>query len=395
MTTGITRGTARHRIAMDAHLLMGAPQSSGGTYLAALLEVWTRLNPDCEFLLLTPNASCPESVAALLARPQVKLIRPGTELHPLARYRAQLHWQQVGIPSLLRRIAADVFFSPFHLTPMLPWRQTVVTTIHDLCFLPEPVFSLGSLIHRAQVLSACWRARRLICVSQFTHRVLSRWSPRAGRKAVVVPNGITPRSLSEAAAHALLAQAVPKVTPGNYLFWIGHPSPRKNLELLLEVAGAHCGQHPSCRLVIVAPKDSHAEVLARARSHGAAEHLVLLDAVDATLRDALYRCALALVFPSRCEGFGYPIVEAMAQGCPAVAWEQSPAKELAGGVVRLARDLSVSAFCSLLAEYANLGQSERAILAKRLMERAQVYSSEAMAEGTLRVLREVILVGQP
>src|SRR5213596_1338188 len=154
------------RIAVDAHRLVCEPRTSGSTYLGTLLREWERIAPDVEVVLLVPSKPGPEAHPILeSASPRRHLATPGSECHPARRFRSQVHWQQVVIPSLLRQCQPHIYFSPFHLTPFLPLRVRMVTTIHDLCFLCEPVLSAGSLIHRAQAVSACVRARKLICVS--------------------------------------------------------------------------------------------------------------------------------------------------------------------------------------------------------------------------------------
>ena len=361
--------------------------TSGATYLRSLLVEWQQMSLPCQFSLFLPwlpAAGNPDE--ALFSAPGIQVLAPARPHHPLSRYLAQVHWQQVAIPRLLSRARPDVYFSPFHLTPVWPPGQRVVTAVHDLCFLEEPFFSLGGMVHRHEMLTACWRAHRLICVSEFTHRVLTRWMPRAARRATVVPHGLRETVLGHEAAESILRENQVNLTAGGYILWIGNPSPRKNPRLIFEAFAAHQARHPRHKLVLVAPVSAHPVLRLLAQDSRLTDSVELLAGIGDSLRSALYRAALALIFPSLCEGFGYPILEAMAQGCPVVAYRHGPAAELVGGVIPLPDSLSASAFSSLLDRYAALKAQERAELSSRLSERARAYNLGTMAQQTLEVL---------
>jgi glycosyltransferase involved in cell wall biosynthesis len=115
--------------------------------------------------------------------------------------------------------------------------------------------------------------------------------------------------------------------------------------------------------------------------------LRLFSEIDGTTRDALYRCALALVFPSKCEGFGYPVLEAMSQGCPPLTFEKGPASEMVNGIIPLANEPTPPAFSEMLNRYAAMAEPERARIGTDLIARAKIFSPQAMAAGTLAVLR--------
>ncbi len=136
-----------------------------------------------------------------------------------------------------------------------------------------------------------------------TFGMLSAAMPGIGKKAIVVANGIDRQFLPENDAAAQLSTL--GLRPGGYFFWIGSPSPRKNPELLLDSFASYHNRIPGKRLVIVAPANSHSRLLELSRGRGLESSLHLLSSVDDLTRDALYRCAVALVFPSHCEGFWF------------------------------------------------------------------------------------------
>jgi glycosyltransferase involved in cell wall biosynthesis len=377
------------RVAVDAHRLLCEPTTSGATYLNTLISEWVTLGnpPDLELLVPFPPPS--ELTAQdVFSAGCVRFVHPSRIVNPIASFKAQIFWQQYHIPRMLRRSKADVYFSPYHLTPQLPLRLKMVTTIHDLCFVMEPTFSQSSFIQRAQVLSACIRAARLICVSEFTFNTLSRWAPAFARKAVLAHNGMSIPTLTKEQAAQQLQALDPDLLHEKYLMWIGTPSSRKNPKVLFDSFRIHHQQFPQHKFVIVAPQASHERLRQMAGAHGITPSLELFANVDSQTRDSLYRCAIAVVFPSKCEGFGYPVLEAMCQGCLPVSFQNGPAAEIVGDVFPLAGDTSAQAIASLVCRYLSLTDSERESLAARLIQRAQRFSSSAMASATLSILEE-------
>lgn len=378
-------------VAVDAHRLLCEPLTSGATYLQALVREWQRTEAPIELDLLLPFPP-PESFAQkpLFQGPRVRLIHPPHPAAPTRRYRDQLLWQQSIIPSLIRQRRPDLYFSPFHLTPLLPFGTRVVTVIHDLCFLAERFFDLGSLVHRAELHTACRRACRLICVSEFTAAVLAKWAPRAARRSVVVPNGITaePQPLQEATQRVRALD--PDLTPRQFFVWVGTPSPRKSPELLFKIFAAIHRRRPGLSFAVVAPSVSHPHLQRLAQESAVADCLRLFSAIDNATRDSLYRCSLGLIFPSLCEGFGFPVVEAMVQGCPAFAIQDGPAREILGGLVPMARALTAEAFLEAIAEYSAKAEANWEERGAALSARAATFSANRMAAATLQVLQSAV-----
>jgi glycosyltransferase involved in cell wall biosynthesis len=263
----------------------------------------------------------------------------------------------------------------------------VVTTIHDTCFFSEPRFSLGRWVHTGQLWSACLRASRLICISHATHRALAEWSPTVGRQAAVIHNGFEGSTIPRNEAVEAMRQLDASLVPQHYLLWVGIPSPRKNPGLLFEIFSAHQRRFPGHKYVIVTPKEFHSQIRTMAKWAGV-ETAVRVYSVDNATRDALYRCALAFIFPSSCEGFGYPALEAMVQGCPAICLEGTAMQELSGGVIPLAPELTTAAFMDTLSAWVMLPDADREEVKGRLIERSANFSSRIMAAKTLAILRE-------
>jgi glycosyltransferase involved in cell wall biosynthesis len=123
----------------------------------------------------------------------------------------------------------------------------------------------------------------------------------------------------------------------------------------------------------------------RAQDTQILSHLILHGSVPEYQLRVLYRRAIALVFPSTGEGFGYPILEALHEGCPAICLTHGPGPEIVGTLLQTCSS-AIAELAALMNEYAVMPEQERACLAARLRVRASEFSIGAMAEKTFRVL---------
>lgn len=378
-------------IAVDGHWLVCRPRSGISSYLRALLTGWSHCADEMVVQVLVPYGPDPTRLEnRLFDNPRFQIVVANPQCNPITAYRHQIWWQQCTIPALLRKCRPDVYLSPFHLTPQLPLNIKMVTTIHDLVFFKEPVFSLGWSVHVAQLMSACLRARRLICVSQFTLDDFSRRLPLFAKKARVVHNGIEAHTLSPMEAQERVVRLCPELAEQGYLIWVGIPCARKNIRLLFKVFAAHHRQFPTHHFVILSPLEYHDQMRLFAREQGIETTLRLFADVDNPTRDALYRRALALIFPSSFEGFGYPVLEAMYQGCPSFSLRGTVMQELLNGVMPMVEEPTSASFIQALQPYVAMSRNEREALSENLLTRAGEFSSDAMAKKTLAVIREAI-----
>lgn len=198
----------------------------------------------------------------------------------------------------------------------------VVLTVHDLAFVREPAWhGADAPLLRARTAAAIAAAAAVVAPSQATAADVRAFAP-AVRRLAVIPFGVD---------HA----PTPALPTGDFVLCLGTVEPRKNHRALL--AAWPLLPTPRPRLVLVGRQGwESAEVAAELRAAEAAGWLQWLrDADDATTWDLLRR-ARALAFPSLWEGFGFPPLEAMAAGVPAVAHDCAPMRELGDGVFAFA-----------------------------------------------------------
>lgn len=231
-------------------------------------------------------------------------------LHPL---------EPVWLTAVLAKRKPRLFYSPgFNVPPTSP--VPFVQTVFDLIHLRVPEFrgAKRRLYYRILVRPAVRRARAVFTGSDYSRSELLDWSGADPARVVVIG--------SAAAAHFTPHGDV--FEPGfPYVLYVGNQKPHKNLVRLVQ-AFARSRERDGLQLVLTGARNP--ELVALARSGGVDERLVFLGSVPDQKLPAVYRGAVAFVFPSLYEGFGLPPLEAMACGTPVVSSTATSLAEVVG-----------------------------------------------------------------
>jgi glycosyltransferase involved in cell wall biosynthesis len=263
-----------------------------------------------------------------------------------------------------RESRADVLHCPTYRGP-LSSRRPLVVTVHDLAVLRHPeAFNRWTRTYSPRVVPRVLReARRVIAVSEFTRRELVDLLHVPDDRIRVVPNAVDAEFTSDGPA-----------ADGEYVLAVGTLEPRKNLSRLMDAA-----RRADVELRVVG-----------ARGWGGVEVegngvRWLGEVSDAELA-RLYRGALCVAYPSFYEGFGIPVLEAMACGVPVVTTRGTAMEEVANGAAVLV-DADDSAAIAAGIERA---ASERDTLVARGLERARQFRWDGVADATVAVYREAV-----
>jgi glycosyltransferase involved in cell wall biosynthesis len=324
----------------------------------------------------------------------VRIDAPGATQHrALTPPHHRLERLTLPLDILARRPWPDLLHSVDHVAPAWgPWRSVV--TLHDLAFLLYPAtHTLASRAHYAATGESVRRAERVIAVSQRT-------ASDAVRLLGVDPSRI--RVVHEAAAPGFSPRsrdALPRLAerlgfdanPDRpYVLFVGTLEPRKNLPLLLEAFGV-LRRRLDAQLLVVGARGWLDEPIfaAHARSGvGDAAHFVgTLGEEDLAV---LYSHAGVLVLPSLYEGFGLPVLEAMACGAPVVCSNAGPLPEVAGDAAVLLKPEDPYAWASAMLEVLANQRLANNLRSSGFM-RAQSFSWERTALATRDVYREALL----
>lgn len=340
-------------VVVDADVL-GRRRTGDETYVRNLLRT-----------LPAPAAEAGLRLAAITRRPD--LVPPGVEAVslPSRSQEVRMAW---ALPRLLRRLGADLV----HTQYALPLRSPcpAVVTIHDLSFERGLIGRRDRIVFRRVVPRAARRAVRVLTVSERTKRDLVEAYTLPPDRVVVTPNGVDPVFASADGARGEKSHA--QVRP--YVLAVGAIQERKN-----QLAALRAARAVGLELVVVGPtKDER--VADELRSGGAR----LEGYVPAERLAALYHGAACLVQPSRHEGFGLPVVEAMASGTPVVVVDDEALVEVTGGAAVVVDGEEA------LADGIRRALAERDRLVAAGLERADAFSWEATAEATVRVYVEAL-----
>lgn len=348
------------------------PYASGlGVYTIQLVKELEKIRHD-----LLVYTSFPEAFRFTSA----KSINIGFPLGPVygkKAHLARLIWTQTVLPVRLLKDNISKFFSPIPecvLGIRIP--QTVV--VHDLIPLKFPKdYPFQNAYFRWYVVPLLRKAQKLITVSEQTKCDLIAELGVNPCRIQVVPGGC-----NHADFHPHIDSREIKLQYGlhQYLLYVGNLHPHKNLARLIQ-AFASFATRVSHQLVIVGKKDKRffPSLKMLVEKLGLNGRVVFLDYVKQDDLGGMYAGADVFVFPSLYEGFGLPLLEAMACGIPVVSGSTGATAEVAGGAGILVDPRSVKDLAEAL-EYVLTTQGIRQDLQERGLRRAQQYRWDRTAQ---------------
>ncbi len=322
---------ARRRIGLNAHLL-----SLTETYRGAGINGYIY-----QLLRHLPAADARYQYAAYLYEPEFH-VSADTPWLDVCRSRwntrrpwRRILWEQTRLAALTREL--ELLHGLAFAAPVVAACPTIVT-VHDLSFLRFPAAFRPlnrwylSWVTRASV----GRAARVIAVSESTRRDVIALCGIPPERVVTIPNGVT-EDFSPASPLDSAAFRRQRGLPAHYILFLGTLEPRKNLLCLLEAyASWRRRQAGTAKLVIAGGKGWYYErIFARVGELGLAGEVIFPGYVPARELPWWYRAADAFVYPSMFEGFGLPVLEAMACGTPTITSTALALADVAGGAALL------------------------------------------------------------
>jgi glycosyltransferase involved in cell wall biosynthesis len=255
---------------------------------------------------------------------------PGGEEGTAKQRLKRFLWAQLELPRLARRHKASLIFTPAPEGYLGPQRIPQLVMVHDLRPISHPERSFQSLYFRSWVPPLLRSCRHVLTNSQFTAREIQRCTGLPDSRITVTPLGYDDQVFKPA-----------PLLPGSqdlpYLLHVGQQYPHKNLRRLIQSFAHVAARYPELRLVLAGkPHPTETPVLhAMVRDLGLQERVEFRSYVPYAELPNLYRGALALAYPSLWEGFGLPILEAMACGTPVITSYGTGTEEVAGGAALL------------------------------------------------------------
>jgi glycosyltransferase involved in cell wall biosynthesis len=354
------------------------PGGVGGTeiYLRSLLQALARIDSENRYTVFTNRETGPDIV------PDQPNFHRAPQSVAAANRPARLLWEQTILPFRAARLRVDVLFNPGFTAPVFS-RCPNVTVFHDLQHIRHPEHFRWYDLPAWQIMlyAAVHRSRKLVAVSGATGDDLVHFYGISRDRLDVVPHGVDERFFS-------LASERSRVEP--LILCVSTLHPHKNLDMLLRAFALFRRGNPSYRLTIAGLRGFYAAELERLRAE-----LGLEDAVRFTgwiPREDLYqlfREASAFVYPSRFEGFGMPVLEALAAAIPSACSHIEPMRSIAADAALLFNPGSPEDICAAMESLIH-DASLRARLIEAGPRRAARFSWQTAAQATLNSLRSAL-----
>lgn len=346
-----------------------------------------------------PDAAPDLAVTAIVSRqleqalPGLRLVRPQWSTD---RPWARIAWEQTVLPWLVQQRQLDLLHGAVYANPVSVACPTVVT-VHDLSFVhyPATVRRFNRLYLRLVARVTARRAARVIADSENTRRELLAWLGLSAPRVVAVPIAADPR-FAPATAAAVEDFRRQRGLPERFALFLGTLEPRKNLVRLVDAfAACQAGLKVALPLVIAGSRGwYYDEIFARVQNHGLQDSILFPGFVPAGELPWWYRAADVFVYPSVYEGFGLPVLEAMASGTAVITSNTSSLPEVAGDAALLVDPNDVEALADALARVLNDHDLRQAMSAAGVRQAAK-FSWRRCAEETVAVYRQVLGLAAP
>ncbi|MCX5885752.1 MAG: glycosyltransferase family 1 protein [Proteobacteria bacterium] len=368
-----------------------------GRYIVSLASALAQVSPDLSISLLD-DTSVSSTHLTLPELPRIAC--------PVSPFSILQQWI---VPKKLRKAGATLYHSPYYLMPYFSWVPTVLTC-HDLIPLVYPqYFTSGQrLIFRLAHILALKAARKVIAVSHATKADLIRYFSVDPQRIAVIPEAADTcfqPQLPDRIAAVLRKYALPE----KYVLYVGSNKPHKNLQRLIEawkivsfgIRGSGLGicqipQSPvpnpqsPIKLVIAGHWDErYPEAKKLSEESGLKDKVLFIGPVEDFDLPALYSGAQLFVFPSLYEGFGLPVIEAMACGVPVLCSSVSSLPEVAGDAALLVDPQDVATLATAISQVLTDDGLRGQMREKGLRQSAQ-FSWKRTAQETLKVYTGVL-----
>lgn len=374
--------SARPMVGIDCRYLGPRPSGIAET-VRALVDFVPGLAPDLDFLFLRSPAHDGRLSDAANVR---EIVVPEAANGP-----ATMWW----LPRVVDLSGLSLFHATFNIMPA-GLGAPCVTTVHDLMWLTHPHWCnalpqgrLQALFHAHGIKRALRSAAAIATVSEASRAEILARFPAAADRVFVTPSGVSSDFRPAPRDAARLAELGVR-TGRPFVLTVGQYAPYKNHEGAVRAFAIAFADRPDVDLVLVQRlgKGAH-RVLRLAETLGIGGRVRLLRPVSRQELVQLYSAAAALLHPSYCEGFGNPLAEAMACGCPVVTSNLSAMPEVTGGAALLAPPGDPHAIAASL-HRAVTDKKQAATMRRAGLARAAQLSWRTFAADTLAIYRRAL-----
>lgn len=307
-----------HRIGIDFHVVDGLFQGTR-THVLQLFSEIVRISPDIHFVFFLEHTELPGIFSSIFTAANVQIVYM-PNINPIVR----LCWQ---LPMLRRKYQLDILHTQYIL-PIANVSPGIVT-IHDILFETFPVYFSPFFRFRSSILIrlSVLRASHIFTVSEFSKQEMVRLYKVAPEKISVIYNGVdTNRFFPGDSGLNIIEKR--GLFSKEYLLSVGRLEPRKNYITLIR---AYAQLQAKIPLVIIGQRHFRfKEIFKVIQDLGLVDRVRIFSDIEDDDLPAFYRHARLFLYPSWAEGFGMPILEAMASGVPVISSNSTSIPEVAG-----------------------------------------------------------------
>jgi glycosyltransferase involved in cell wall biosynthesis len=368
------------RIGIDAHAI-GSQLTGNETYVKNLVMALARIDRVNEYVLFFTRPDVAEDWEGRFPNFRVQLLRPGT---PYARI-------PLSFPIALYKTGVDLLHVQYTAPPISP--RPIVVTVHDLSYEHFPQFFTARerFFFRRTIPHTSRRARMVLTGSEYSRQDIIHTYRIPPGKVVVTPYGAEGRFAPVGDPMELERLRKKYGIERDYLLSVGNLQPRKNLARLIQAYSRlrESVEEFRSQLVIVGKKAwLYKNIFHTVHRSGFSGDVILTDYVPDEDLPGLYSGAIAFVYPSIFEGFGLPVLEAMACGAPVITSNSSSLPEVVGEAGLMVDPYDEEALSRAIQRVTEDG-SLRAQLSGAGLRQAAKFSWDRAAKLTLAVYEQV------
>lgn len=347
-----------------------------------IIDEFLKFNDNIKFYILS-SEDLPDILNFQNKKDRIEVIK----INGLKKKYSKALYQQFGIYCLLKKYKIDLLFSPSLAGPF--FYKNKVMVIHDCAYdrFDEEFENVLSRIYiRAMFYGAKYFSKKIVTVSNFSKRELIKFYKIKPEKIDVIYEGV-PEMLKIEENFAQKTLIKFKIVQP-YFLYIGSWRPRKNLPGLIKAFKIFIKKNKNFQLVIAGRKDKRFFDLEQIiKNENLEQKIILTNFISQKEKTALYKNALALIFPSYYEGFGLPVLEAQSLGIPVLTSDISSLPEVAGDAALYVSPYNVEKIAQGMEEIAS-NEGLRKDLIQRGYENIKRFSWQKSAQQLLNLFYE-------
>lgn len=298
--------------------------------------------------------------------------------------------EQIKFPGIIKKSGIDLFHSPHYVVPLFSFKKaeclrSMVVTVHDLIHLifPEYLPSRPAYFYaKFMISSACRKAKKIITISENTKKDIIKYFNLEPSKIKVVYLGV-----SEIFKQSAEKSAKARAKYGKYLLYVGAIRPHKNILTLIESFYKLKKEKNIKHNLIIIGRGKMPyinEVKRKINNYFMQNEVLMFENLPQKKLIEFYCGSDLFVFPTLYEGFGLPVLEAMACGCPVLTSDTSSLPEVAGDAGIMVNPLSIEEISQAIYKIIT-NENLRNQMIQKGLKRAKLFSWEKTALGTLKV----------